>query len=202
MKYITTILLIALFSTTTQAQLLEAKPIAEVLESALKGKLKYIETAKVSGYATTASCLYTSGDLIVLKNYCFPKREYPAKSFTIISAKYGMVQLYQETVDSELEKHDVRIDMFPSHLQQMLEPDLTKYKVSDVNKIFDYKSSARLPGCWSTNFSFYTETPDANCSNSSEVQNFTQWAADTQKLTADQKQWATLIEKLNQKFKE
>lgn len=202
MKYITTLLLAALFTSTTQAQLLEAKPVAQVLESALKTKLNYIETAKVSGYASTSSCLYTSGDLIVIKNYCFPKREYPAKSFTIISAQFGMIQLYQETIDSELEKHDVRIDMFPAHLQPLLEPKLTNYRISDVNKIIDNKTNERFPGCWSTNFSFYTEQPDANCSSGSDVQNFTQWAADTQKLTADSKQWATLFEKLNQKFKE
>jgi hypothetical protein len=200
MKQITLLLLAALFTSTTQAQLLEAKPLAQALEMALKTKLNYIETAKVLGYSSTSSCLYTSDDLIVIKNYCFPKREYPAKSFTIISAQFGVVQLYQETIDADLEKHDVRIDIFPAHLQQILEPKLNLYKISDVNKIFEKNESERFPGCWSTNFSFYTEKPDANCSRGIEVQNFTNWAAETQKLTADTKQWATLIEKLDLKF--
>lgn len=201
MKYITTLILVALFTTTTQAQLLEAKPVALALESALKAKLKYVETAKVSGYATTASCLYTSGDLIVIKNYCSPKKEYPAKSYTIISAKFGMIHLYQEVVDAELLKRDVRIDMFPVYLQKQLKPNLANYKIADINTILDNKQNAQLPGCWSTNFSFYTEQADANCS-SNNVQDFDQWAAETQKMTADAKYWATLFEKLNDKFKE
>ena len=202
MKYITTLILVALFTTTTaQAQLLEAKPAALALETALKAKLKYVETAKVSGYASTSSCLYTSGDLIVIKNYCSPKREYPAKSYTIISAKFGMIQLYQETIDSELLKRDVRIEMFPVYLQKQLKPNLANYKIADINAIMDNKQNAHLPGCWSTNFSFYTEQPDANCNNNN-VQDFEQWAAETQKMTSDYKYWATLFENLNEKFKE
>lgn len=201
MKYITTLILAALVTSTAQAQLLEAKPVALVLESALKTKLQYVETAKVSGYATTASCLYTSGDLIVIKNYCAPKREYPAKSYTIISAKFGMINLYQEAVDSDLQKRDVRIDMFPVYMQKILKPNLANYKIADINAIIDNKQNAHLPGCWSTNFSFYTEQPDANCSTG-DVQDFTQWSDETQKLTADYKQWANLFEQLNQKFKD
>ena len=68
-----------------------------------------------------------------------------------------------------------------------------------LNKLMDKTENKYAPGCWSTNFSYYTEAIDANCSVG-YVQDFQTWKIETQKLTADIKNWNDIFNQLNQKF--
>ncbi len=199
MKYTTTILLACLLSFQAQSQLLEAKPVALALEAALKTKMTYKETGKLSGFNTTQSCVYVSDQLIVIENYCFPKKEYPARSFTILSPKFGLIDLYQEQLTDTINKRDVHIQMFPVPLKKQLKDSLANYTVEELNKLMDKTENKYAPGCWSTNFSYYTENADANCSVG-DVQDFQTWEIETQKLTADIKNWNDIFNQLNQKF--
>lgn len=200
MKNITTLLISLLFMSQAKAQLLEAKPVALAIQQALSARLVLKDIEKVTGFYSTKSCLYVSDQIIVLKNYCVPRKEYPAKSYTIVSPKFGIIDLYQEEVDETLQKRDVRISTFPVPLTEAIRRKLKDYKtVADINALFEKVKNG--PGCWSTNFSFYTQEAEASC-NVTAVQDLELWIDETQNLTADQKAWANVMNSLDQKFKD
>src|SRR5437868_3337636 len=119
MKKFVLILLAAGFGSSAHAAF-EAKSVADLLNTIESEQLVYKETGKAFGFNSTQSCLYASPGFIVLKNYCFPKRPYPARSFTIISAKFGLIEIYQESLTEKIEKRDVRIDAFPEPVQKYI----------------------------------------------------------------------------------
>lgn len=201
MKKILATLFVILSTATAEATLLEAKPFRDLLAVLQSTDLKYTETGMAFGYISIKSCVYTSENMIVLKNYCFPKKNYPAKGYTIISPKFGIVDLYHEQLSPEILKRDVRIDVFPQPLAPYVQGSLKNLTLSDINKIIETTHYKYGPACWSTNFSFYTEAAEVKC-NVNEVNDFDAWALETQTLTADQKAWLTLIDQLEAQFKE
>jgi hypothetical protein len=203
MKNLILILLVHIFATNVHAGISEAKPLKDLIQTVQQTEFKYVETAKSFGYDTTKSCLYASADILVLKNYCFPKKEYPAKSYTIISPKFGIVELYQENFSDTLQKRDVLYSVFSADLRAHLVGDVSQLKIADTNKLFELFNRTQPGACWSTNYSYYTEEPDVNCSHGgADVIGFDSWAKETQDLTADQAQWKELIYNLGEKFKD
>lgn len=201
MKKLLATLLIILSTASAEATLLEAKPFRDLVAVLQSTELKYTETGMAFGFISIKSCVYTSEDMIVLKNYCFPKKNYPAKGYTIISPKFGIIDLYHEQLSEEILKRDVRIDVFPEPLAPYVKGSLKNLTLADINKIIETTHYKYGPACWSTNFSFYTEGPEVKC-NASEVTDFDNWALETQTLLADQKAWLTLIDQLETQFKE
>lgn len=201
MKKILATLFIILSTASAEANLLEAKPFRDLMAVVQSTDLKYTETGMAFGFISIKSCVYTSENMIVLKNYCFPKKNYPAKGYTIISPKFGIIDLYHEQLSEEILKRDVRIDVFPEPLAPYVKGSLKNLTLADINKIVETTHYKYGPACWSTNFSFYTEAPEAKC-NTSEVTDFEAWALETQTLLADQKAWLTLIDQLEAQFKE
>lgn len=199
-----TILIIALVFgsfTAATAQSLDAKPLEALIKQIESSRFTYRENGMVFGFHSIKSCLYTSNELIVLKNYCVPKKNYPAKGYTIFSPKFGMIDLYQEQLPNVL-KRDVRISEFSSVLFPVLNQPLPSYRISKLNSIFEYLYPQRNPSCWSTNFSRYTEAPEVACNvNPADIFGYDAWAAETQTITASQADWARLIRKLESVFK-
>lgn len=202
---ITTI--IALFMTLTGtasvavAQNIEAKPFNLLLEQIESARFTYRQTGMVHGFHSISSCLYTSDDIVVLKNYCYPKKKYPAKGYTIFSRKFGVVDVYQEQLDDVLLKKDINITVFPEALHEKMTSPMSSYRIRSLNPILEHFYKVRGPSCWSTNFSWYTETADAQCNiNKSHVSGFAAWADETQSLNGNEADWANLIRRLERKF--
>lgn len=200
MKTLFLLSLVVIFNCRAQAQILEAKPIASAVEAVFSREFRFKEVGRMFGYYSTQSCVYVSSDMIVIKNYCSPKKSYPAKSFRIVSPKFGMIDFYQEEVTQDILKREVRISTFPVPLSDVLKSDLTTYDIAELNLLFEKLHNKNGAACWSTNFSFYTEDAEAKC-NRSQVDDVDQWFKETQKLTSSEKAWAEMIFRLEEKFK-
>lgn len=202
MKNIIAALSLALSFTVAYAQSdMEAKSVPALLKQIEDTSFTYVETGKMFGFVSTQSCMFESADLIVFKNYCFPARVYPAQGYTIVSKEFGIIDLYEETMDT-IFKRDIHITQFPAILAPYVNSPLPDLGLSDYSLMFEKMYQNYFPGCWSTNYSFYTETKDANCSKPTEnVVGFAQWAQETQDLVNNEVEWRALIKAMNTKFK-
>lgn len=199
MKTLIQLIAISLISINVHAADLSALPVKDLLASIDATKFKYSETGMAYGFVTIASCVYTSPDMIVIKNYCSPKKDYPAKGYTIISKKFGLIEFYQEEMNETTLKRDIRIDGFPELIAPYVKADLSKQKLPAINNFLESMNMKRDPGCWSTNYSFYTETKDVNCYQT-DIAEYPAWAEETQTLLNDQKAWLQVIKDLETKF--
>jgi hypothetical protein len=196
-------LVLSIFVTKVNADVLEAKPLKDLMETIQQTEFNYTETDKSFGYDTTKSCLYTAADMLVLKNYCFPKKEYPAKGYTIISPKFGIVELYQENMTPTVQKRDIHYMVFSTDLRSYVKNGVSGLKIADTNKILEYFNRTQPGSCWSTNFSYYTQMPEAACNQrASDVVGFDTWAKETQLMSTDDFLWKTMMSELEEKFKE
>ncbi len=200
-NFIATLLLALSFSVAHAQSELEAKSFPNLVKQIEQTTFTYVETGKMFGFVSTQSCMFESADLIVFRNYCFPVRVYPAQGYTIVSKEFGVIDLYEENMDGFL-KRDINISQFPAILAPYLNSPLPDLGMNDYSLMFEKMYQHYFPGCWSTNFSYYTETMDANCSKPTEsVIGFAQWAQETQAIVNNEVEWRALIKALNAKFK-
>ncbi|MEQ1722745.1 MAG: hypothetical protein ABL930_06185 [Pseudobdellovibrio sp.] len=192
MKKIILIAFLTLTTLSAQAVILEAKPVSDLITSIQSAQFKYKETGMIFGYTTIQSCLYVSKDFAILKNYCFPKKDYPAQAYTIISPKFGMIDLYQEDLVSVL-KRDIQITEFPDILKDYVKVPLNNSNIEGLNKIIEKLYYQYGPACWSTNASYSDQQPDVRCSTT-EVIDFDLWKVETQNITSDLKSWKNLMQ--------
>ncbi len=186
----------------TQAQVLEARPFGELFDRIQKAEFEYKETGKIFGFNSIQSCLFVSDDIVIFKNYCFPVRNYPARGYTIISRESGIVDLYQEKMEGYPLIRKIGIEEFPIFMVPYLQESLPTYTLSDLDGIIRELYPRFNPGCWSTNFSKYTEIPDANCTvDLQRVVNGETWANETQKIVNDEAAWFALIDAVEAKLK-
>lgn len=174
------------------AVVLEAKPVGELIRLIERSKFSHKEDGLVFGFVSTQSCLYVSDKVVILKNYCVPARDYPAKGYTIISAEFGIIDLYQEELEAVL-KRDVQITAFPDILKEYLGMPMLDSKIQGLNEIIEKLYYQNEAACWSTNASYSTGLPVVECS-AKNIVNFESWAAETQSLTGDLQAWKKLIE--------
>lgn len=200
MKKLISIVLGTLFSLSAGAQVLEAKSFNEIMDAVQKAEFQYVDRGMVFGFDTIQSCTYVSEEIAIIKNYCFPVKKYPARGYTIISAKYGMIDLYEERVD-ELLKRDIQITEFPELIIPYLTTPMPMHTTESLSGIIEKMYQRFLPGCWSTSFSFYTESPDVNCTVSTDyVQGFDSWAQETQTILLDETSWLELVKAIDGKL--
>lgn len=174
------------------AAVLEAKPVSELIRLIESSKFSHKEDGLIFGFFSIQSCLYVSDNVVILKNYCVPAREYPAKGYTIISAEFGIIDLYQEELVAGL-KRDVQITAFPDILKEYLGTPLAESKIQGLNEIIEKLYYQNVSACWSTNASYSTGLPVVACS-AENIVNFDAWAAETQSLTGDLPAWKKLME--------
>ncbi len=190
-----------LFSFKSYAEIYEAKPFRDLMQTIDSLTFSHVDTAMVFGFNSIKSCLHVNSEMLVIKNYCFPKRNYPAKGYTIISPKFGIVELYQEDLSETIQKRDVSYDVFSHDLRLNLKGELSSVRIVDINKLFELFYKKNPASCWSTNFSFYTEKPEYACNHKSVgVIGFAEWANETQVITGNAKQWKELINYMENKF--
>lgn len=200
MKTLIAIVLGALFSLSAGAQTLEAKPMNEILDAISKADFHYVDRGMVFGFDTIQSCTYVSEDITIVKNYCYPVKKYPARGYTIISAKFGMIDLYEERIDSLL-KRDIQITQFPEILGPYLSMPIPDHNTESVSGIIAKMYPKFYPACWSTSFSNYSETNEANCTVSTDyVQGFDAWAKETQTILLDESSWLELVKAIDGKL--
>lgn len=200
MKTIITAIVASLISLSASAQVLEAKSFQDIIADIEAAEFTYQDKGMVFGFNTIQSCTYVSEDIAIIKNYCFPVKKYPARGYTIISAKYGMIDLYEERID-DLLKRDIQITQFPEILAPYLTTPIPQHMTESLSAVIEKMYNRFLPGCWSTSFSFYTETPDANCSVSTDyVQGFDAWASETQTILLDETSWLELVKTIDGKL--
>lgn len=199
MKTLIAFLFLSLLSLNTFAADLEAKPVSDLMKEIKATRFKYSETGMVYGFTTIKSCVYTSENMIVIKNYCSPKKEYPAKGYTIISKNFGLVEFYQEELSDTLLKRDIRLDAFPSSIAPFVKNSLANQKLPAINNFLEHMNNTKDPSCWSTNYSFYNETEEAACYQA-DIADFPAWAKETQGITNDIKNWSELIDDMENKF--
>lgn len=200
MKTIITAIVASLISLSASAQVLEAKSFQDIITDIEAAEFTYQDRGMVFGFDTIQSCTYVSEDIAIIKNYCFPVKKYPARGYTIISAKYGMIDLYEERID-DLLKRDIQITQFPEILAPYLTTPMPEHKTKSLSGVIEKMYNRFLPACWSTSFSFYTESPDANCTVSTDyVQGFDAWASETQTILLDETSWLELVKTIDGKL--
>ncbi len=188
-----------MFSTlSAQAVILEAKPVRDLIAFLQNAQFKYKETGMVFGFTTIQSCLYVSQDIVVLKNYCFPKKDYPAQGYTIISPKFGIIDLYQENLETVF-KRDIQITTFPDILKDYLKAPLNNSDIAGLNKVIETLYYQYGPACWSTNASYSDLQPKVQCSTQ-EVVGFDLWAQETQNITGNLKSWKNLMQEVESRL--
>lgn len=191
-----------LITSLSYAQVYDARPFGELFDRIQKAEFTYKETGKMFGFNSTQSCLFVSEDVVIFKNYCFPVRKYPARGYTIISREAGIVELYEETIPGIPLIREITIEEFPVFMTPYLRESLPTYSLTEFNDIITELYPRYNPGCWSTNFSKYTETADVNCNQG--IQNVVggeAWATETQTIVNDEAAWFALIDAVEAKLK-
>ena len=199
------LILITLVSLTTLssafAQRLEAKSLRAMLKEVMETEFTFKERGMVFGFDTIQSCFFVAEDIAVFKNYCFPKKEYPAKGYTIISKKYGMIDIYQEALP-QIQKRDFQITQFPEILAPYLTTNPEDQTLEGMSAIIAKMHYQYLPACWSSNFSWYTEGVNTACNVPLEsVENFEAWQMEAEAIETDSTRWNSMIKDLEAKFK-
>lgn len=200
MKTIITAIVATFISLSASAQTLQATSFKELLTAIDAAEFQFQDRGMVFGFDTIQSCTYVSEEMTIIKNYCYPVKKYPARGYTIISAKFGMIDLYEERVD-DLLKRDIQITQFPEILAPYLSMPMPEHNTDSLSDLIAKMYYKFYPACWSTSFSFYTESPDYNCTVTTDnVQGFDAWAAETQTILLDQTSWLEVVKAIDGKL--
>lgn len=201
MKLLLLPLIIFITSMSAKAEL-EATSFQQLRSIIERTQFNYKETGKVFGFVSTQSCLFTAPGIAIFRNYCFPVRNYPAQGYTIISREFGVIDLYEEEMSANLLKRDIRITQFPSLLAPYLDVAPEHLGLKGLSSTLEKMHYNYFPACWSTNYSHYLETPEANCTKKlADIIGFSQWERETQTLLNDEVSWKELMKELKGKFK-
>lgn len=191
------ILVSIIFSALTGfAYVLDAKPVQKMIDEIKESEFRHVENGLAFGFNSIKSCLYVSADFAILKNYCVPAKEYPAKGFTIFSQKYGVIDLYQENLPSKILKRDIQITAFSDMLNDFIDRPLKDSKLVQINELSQALYELYGPACWSTNARYEDAQAEVGC-NSKEVLNFSEWSSETQKIVLDEQTWKSLMTTVN-----
>ena len=181
------------------AQNYEILSFNELITEIEKSDFTFKGKGLLFGYVSAQSCLYTSEEIIIFKNYCGTGASYPAKGYTIISSKYGMVDIYQERIDNKIKRDLVQTE-FPKNLAPYLTTPLPLMTFSALNDLIEKLYNMFNPACWSTNRSHYTGAAEAECSPSAgEVIGLEEWIQETQEINGDEKRWNQLMDTIGSK---
>lgn len=196
-KIVITILVIFSFSANLNAATNNAISIYSVIDAIKNDNLKYLEHKLLFGFNSIHSCLYVGNKVIILKHYCYPKMDYPAKGYKIISTDFGVVDLYEEHLPNGKIKRDIIISTFSETLKPNLNFSMNEVSFKKVNVLVESLYYQRTPACWSTNYSFSEQMPQTNCSVENVV-NSNLWFTETQDLINDSIRWNDLLAWLDQ----
>jgi hypothetical protein len=201
MKKLFTLLTLSFFClTVARAQVLEATVFEDLINNIEESQFTYKGKGILFGFLSVQSCMYVGQDMVIFKNYCYPERNYPARGFTIISKKFGMIDLYQEKIPHIL-KREIIITEFPEIVSPYLSTSFPNESFNTLNALIEKLYHQYNPACWSNNYSDYTRTNDVSCNVATQnVIGFEAWAKETQAITADLEIWSALMNRINAKL--
>jgi hypothetical protein len=200
-QIITSLILLLSIPQISLAQKLEATSIQDLVYEIESSVFQYKGRGMIFGFSSIQSCLYVSENITIIKNYCFPAKKYPARGMTILSKKFGMIDLYEEQLQAAL-KRDIQITEFPEIIGPYLSTPFPEMTINGLSSMIEKLYNQFNPACWSTNHSYYQEAPEATCHpGSSNVVNFDSWSEETQAITNDLKSWHALMDTINEKLK-
>lgn len=200
MKTLLSITLCLFITLTAKAQTLEAPSVTEMMKAIEESSFKYKERGMIFGFNSIQSCLYQSEDFAIFKNYCYPVKKYPARGYTIISKKFGMIDLYEEKLPGVL-KRDITITQFPEILAPYLSTPIPQTSLNGLSEMIEKMYYRFNPGCWSTNYGWDSNVPEYNCSNGADVVNMEAWGDETQSIVIDEATWFALMDSIERKLK-
>jgi hypothetical protein len=194
MKKMLSIILLFI-STFTYGQVLEATSARDLINKIESSEFTYKGRGIVFGFNSTESCLFVSEDMAILKNYCYPSRNYPARGYTIISKEFGMIDLYEEKLPDAL-KRDIRISEFPEIIRPYLTTSFPDASVMGLSQMIEKLYYQFNPGCWSTNYGWENGSNITNCSSGINVINFDAWSQETQQIVSNEKEWLNVMKSI------
>ncbi len=187
--------------TASHAQILEARNVTDLQKALKNERFTYKGKGLIFGFDTIESCLYTSQNFAIFKNYCFPARPYPAKGYTIMSREFGIVDLYLEELTGVV-KRDIRLSEFPALLAPYLSGPLPESSVNGLSDVIQKLYDLYNPACWSTNFDQFTERPIAGCTVASDrIVNYSAWESESQWIVGDENIYADLMNSIEAAIK-
>ncbi|MCB0393430.1 MAG: hypothetical protein KDD25_02655 [Bdellovibrionales bacterium] len=175
----------------------ETPYFSDVLSDLDAQNVIYIGHARLHDFFSTETCVYLGEDFALLKHYCYPKRKYPARSFTIISKRFGTIYFYEEDVGADDTVRSLSLSNFASDVEKYF-PDLsngTTIQEIDLAREAIYKEF--LPACWT---SIDREGHRSGCLEL-EPSDFGHWFLETEPTVLDIQKWNELFEILDQKAK-
>lgn len=186
--------------TAAYGQSFEVRPVAELVNDIESSKFTYKETGLLFGFTSVQSCMYVAQNMVIFKNYCSPANHYPARGYTIVSAKFGMIDLYEEKFDTII-KRDIIQNEFPQNLAPYLTTPLPLATLEGLSAMMETLYSQYNPGCWSTNWSNSTQLSEVACSHAAgDVAGFNSWAQESQLLVGSDVEWSGLFKTIEKQL--
>ena len=186
------------FHREANADSLTALPLNEVLAQMESTNLTPLGHGMVFGFESIESCLFGGEDLLVTVNYCYPKRNYPARSVVFWSKRFGVIELYEETLSPKITKRDVRINEFPELVQNIFSLDFGSINFETVNSVSRKLYERDNPACWVTNFDQNEEAPSADC-RKADPKLFEPWIENSRKLVDLPRAWNEAFSRVSRK---
>jgi hypothetical protein len=200
MKKTLLLLVFSLNSFMAYGEGFKIEPFTELVREIEHAEFSYKETGLLFGFSSIKSCMYASHDIVIFKNYCSPINNFPARGYTIISAKFGMIDIYEEKIDAII-KRDITQTEFSQNLAPYLNMPLPTTTLEGLNEIMETLYSQYNPGCWSTNWSHYSRLPEASCSPAAgNVIGLKSWTQETQVLTGSDQEWNSLFQTIEKQL--
>lgn len=144
------ILLVTVFSFQIQANSLKSyygyKDMSEILHILNGEKFLFKGRKILSGYNSTQSCAYVSDKAIIVENYCYPVRNYPARSLTLISLEFGVVELYEET--GGMDVRSITQSTFPEDVQKVFPKSFQHITIDELDIMLETLYRQYNPACW------------------------------------------------------
>lgn len=168
-------------------------PIQTILDDLENEKFLFIGQGVLYGYGTTSSCLYASEKILLVEHYCDAPHT-PARSITLWSLKFGMVQLYGERF-SNFDYRTIRLNEFATYLGYVFPDNARSLTVDRVNEMMRILYEQKNPACWSSNADFSTAGSLANCLKA-DAQLFEPWFKETQGIVNSPLRWNKVYLKL------
>lgn len=128
-----------------------AQPLNQSLDQIGSQSFVFLERGLRRGFFSIQSCLFRGEDVLLVQNYCFPQRHYPARGLTLLSRSFGVIEFYEESQAGDFSR-EVRLLAFPQDLRELLEKEPSDMNLQDLNRLLEKMTRNDLPACWSSDF--------------------------------------------------
>lgn len=189
-------LAVAFFFHPIESNAVDLHSPSEILQIIESEEFRYVDRALLFGYYSIESCVYVSSRVVVVEHYCFPDREYPARSLSLWSHEFGLVELYEEDLGNTL-KRDYQQSEFPGALDEFLPQDLQSVHANTISSIMEKMYTLRNPACWATNYDWYSQgRPSVGCFEFAETELPNWWGSTALGFTQNENAWKDYFDRI------